>query len=136
MAWVVDTSVVLDLVTADPVFEPDSAICLQQHLADGLVVCPVTFAELGPAFQGDVMAAGAFLDAVGISPSEAWIEADTGRAHFLWHQHQLRRRQGHARKRPVADVLIAAFAQRFQGIITRNAVDFEHALPPSQIVVP
>ena len=49
MAWVVDTSVVLDLITADPVHELPSTACLEAHLADGLVVCPVTFVEIGPA---------------------------------------------------------------------------------------
>ena len=47
MAWVVDTSVVLDLVSGDPQFEPASTLCLQSRMADGLVVCPVSFIELG-----------------------------------------------------------------------------------------
>ena len=32
MAWVVDTSVVVDLVTGDPLFEPAYTACLQAHL--------------------------------------------------------------------------------------------------------
>jgi len=36
----------------------------------------------------------------------------------------------------VADVLIAAFAERFQGIITRNASDFRNILPTLRIVEP
>lgn len=63
MAWVVDTSVVVDLVTGDPVFEPVSTACLQAHLGDGLVISPVTFVELGPSFSGDVDAAATFLTA-------------------------------------------------------------------------
>lgn len=39
-------------------------------------------------------------------------------------------------KRPVADVLIAAFAERFQGIITRNATDFRNILPALTVVTP
>lgn len=39
-------------------------------------------------------------------------------------------------KCPVADVLIAAFAERFQGIITRNASDFRNILPTLRIVEP
>ena len=53
MAWVVDTSVVVDLVTGDPQFEAASTACLQAHLSDGLVISPVTFVELGPCFSGD-----------------------------------------------------------------------------------
>jgi hypothetical protein len=40
MAWVVDTSVVVDLITGDPLFEPSSTACLHAHLNDGLVVSP------------------------------------------------------------------------------------------------
>ncbi len=136
MAWVVDTSVVVDLVTGDPLFEPASSACLQSHLHDGLVVSPVTFVELGPSFSGDDAAAEAFLKAVHIDTSEVWTHADTLLAHHLWHQFQVKRRQLQVVKRPVADVLIAAFAGRFQGIITRNANDFRNILPTLQIIEP
>lgn len=136
MAWVVDTSVVVDLVTGDPAFEPATTICLQAHLSEGLVVSPVTFVELGPSFSGDDAAAEAFLKASCIGTSEFWSPSDTLLAHRLWHQHQLRRRQLQTVKRPVADVLIAAFAERFQGIITRNASDFRNILPSLQIIEP
>ncbi|MCB1225088.1 MAG: hypothetical protein KDK99_04685 [Verrucomicrobiales bacterium] len=136
MAWVVDTSVVVDLVTGDPLFEPSSTTCLQNHLHDGLVVCPVTFAELGPSFLGDDAAAEAFLKSAHIGAAEFWTAADTVLAHRLWHQFQQRRQQLHVAKRPVADVLIAAFAERFQGIITRNAADFRNILPTLRIIEP
>lgn len=136
MPWVVDTSVEVDLVTGDPLFEPASTACLQAHLNDGLVVSPVTFVELGPSFSGDDSAAEAFLKASRIGTVEFWTSADTLLAHRLWHQFQLRRRQSQLVKRPVADVLIAAFAERFQGIITRNASDFRNLLPSLRIVEP
>ena len=136
MAWVVDTSVVVDLVTGDPLFEPASTACLQAHIGDGLVISPVTFVELGPSFSGDDAAAEAFLKASHIGTSEFWSPADTLLAHRLWHQHQVRRRQQLVVKRPVADVLIAAFAERFQGIITRNATDFRNILPALVVIEP
>lgn len=136
MAWVVDTSVVVDLITGDPLFEPASTACLQNHLHDGLVISPVTFVELGPSFSGDDAAAEAFLKSAHIGTSEFWSPADTLLAHRLWHQFQQRRRQVQVAKRPVADVLIAAFAERFQGIITRNAADFRNILPTLQIIEP
>jgi len=71
-----------------------------------------------------------------IGASEFWSPADTVLAHRLWHQHQVRRRQQLVVKRPVADVLIAAFAGRFQGIITRNATDFRNILPTLTVVEP
>jgi predicted nucleic acid-binding protein len=134
MAWVVDTSVVLDIHTGDPSFEPGSTASLQIHLAEGLLVCPITFVEIGPSFGGDVAAARSFLNEVSISSFESWTSADTEMAHFLWNRYQFRRRQVNLVKRPVADVLIAAFARRFQGIITRNGDDFR-AIDPELIVV-
>lgn len=136
MAWVVDTSVVLDLIIGDPDFEPSSVACLQSRLGDGLVVCPVTFVELGPSFSGNVESAEAFLKSSRIDFSEGWGQPDTALAHQLWHQHQLRRRQLHVTKRPVADILIAAFASRFQGLITRNASDFRKILPSISLIEP
>ena len=136
MPWVVDTSVVIDLITGDPLFEPASTACLQSHLHDGLVISPLTFVELGPSFSGDAQAAEAFLKSSHISTFEIWTPADTLLAHRLWHDFQQRRRQLHVPKRPVADVLIAAFAARFQGIITRNAVDFRKLLPTLRIIEP
>ncbi len=136
MAWVVDTAVVLDLVIADSQHGTASTTCLRRHLADGLCVCPVTLAELGPAFRGDAEAAQSFLLAVPILTVEPWTHDDSTLALRLWHEHQLRRRQLAAPKRPVADVLIAAFASRFQGIITRNAADFRNISAQLVIVEP
>jgi predicted nucleic acid-binding protein len=136
MAWVVDTSVVLDLVTGDPQFEPSSTRCLQNHLGDGMVVCPISFIELGPAFAGDDVAANAFLNGAGIGTGEAWTSHDTALAHRLWNEFQARRRQTVLARRPVADVMIAAFAARFQGIITRDASDFRNILPRLALVEP
>lgn len=136
MAWVVDTVVVLDLVTGDPLFEPASTACLQAHLEDELVISPVTFVELGPSFSGNDVEAAAFLKSCRIGTSEFWSVDDTLFAHRLWHQYQARRRQQLAVKRPIADVLIAAFAARFQGIITRNASDFRNISPDLVITEP
>lgn len=136
MAWVVDTSVALDIHTGDPSFELRSTACVQACLADGLVLCPVSFVEIGPSFGGDAAAARSFLRNVLISSVEPWTEADTELAHRLWHRHQSLRRQGSQPKRPVADVLIAAFAMRFQGVITRNVGDFQAVAPGLTILEP
>jgi len=136
MAWVVDTSVLVDLVTGDPLYAPASTVCLQAHLSDGLVISPVTFVEIGPSFSGDEVAAEVFLKASHIGASEFWSPADTLLAHRLWHQYRARRRQQQKVKRPVADVLIAAFAVRFQGIITRNASDFRNILSSLTVAEP
>lgn len=46
MAWVVDTAVLLDIHSADP------ALSQAKHSADGLMLSPVTYVELAPAFAG------------------------------------------------------------------------------------
>ena len=136
MAWVVDTSVILDLVLSKSPWRAASLDCLRLHLSDGLCICPVTFVEVGPAFGGNPRAAGAFLHVLPISTDEAWTSNDTELAHCLWNNHQVRRRSLNAPRRPVADILIAAFASRFQGLITRNSTDFQKIAPVLTTVDP
>ena len=168
MAWVVDTSVLLDIRLNDPNFGIDSATCLARQHSDGLILCPVTYIELAPAFRGELPLQQAFSPAsagksvslrggrlsaffsasprsccaprrrragrpagsgawprqVGINWMEPWHWQDTQTAHKLWADHVTNKRAGHAAKRPVADVLIEAFALRFQGLITRNPKHF------------
>lgn len=125
MPWVVDTSVLLDIRLNDAAFGVASAVCLAHHLGDRLVLCPVTYVELAPAFRGEHRLQRAFLEEVGVSWHEPWTSQDTEAAHRLWAAHTVRKRGGQAPKRPVADVLIEGFASRFQGLITRNPRHFE-----------
>ena len=125
-----------DLVTGDPQFEPASTLCLQRYLPDGLVVCPITFVELGPAFVGDDVAAEEFLKGADLDTTEQWTSGDTVQAHRFWQAFQVRRRQANLARRPVADVMIAAFASRFQGIISRNASDFRNIAPALVLIEP
>ena len=124
MAWVVDTCVLLDIHSADPQFAQSSADCLATHLSDGLIISPVTYVELAPAFGGDIKLQEQFLAEVGIEWPSPWILQDTMNAHCLWFSHIEKKRSGSESKRPIADVFISAFAQRFQGLITRNPKDF------------
>ena len=109
MAWVVDTSVLLDIRLNDPGFGVASATCLAQHLGDGLVICPVSYIELAPAFRGNHGLQQSFLQQVGVNWLEAWTWRDTGTAHKLWADHVTKKRLGQVGKRPVADVFIEAF---------------------------
>ena len=61
MAWVVDTCVLLDIYSADPQFAQSSADCLANYLSDGLVISPVTYVELAPAFEGNTKLQEQFL---------------------------------------------------------------------------
>lgn len=125
MAWVVDTCLLIDVLEQDPAFGSFSADLLDRHAEEGLVISPITYAELAPAFEGDRDLQDEFLDGVGVAYREDWTWDDTLRAHRAWHAHTLRRRLGQAPKRPLADLLIGAFALRFQGLLTRNPSDFQ-----------
>jgi len=124
MAWVVDTCVLLDIHCADPHFAQSSAACLTAHLSDGLVISPITYVELAPAFAGNMKLQEQFLTEVGVDWPSPWLLQDTLKAHGLWFSHIEKKRSGSETKRPIADMLISAFAQRFKGLITRNPKDF------------
>lgn len=124
MAWVVDSSVLIDIRMNDVKFGLASANCLAAHLSEGLAIAPVTYVEIAPAFKGGALIQNAFLELTGVEWLTSWTWSDTEAAHRLWGEHVQRKRAGQASKRPVADVLIEAFARRFQGLITRNPKHF------------
>ena len=134
--WVVDTCVLIDVLEDDPEFGRMSADSLAGHLHDGLVVSPITYAELSPAFGGSCILQDEFLGGIGAGWKELWTAADTLAAHRAWGVHVARRRAGAAQKRPMADVLIGAFATRFMGLITRNTKDFRQHFPALRLVDP
>ena len=136
MAWVVDTCLLIDVAEADPSFGVASAALIDSKRTDGLTICPVTYAELAPVFNADQIAQNEFLFNLGVTWPEAWTLADTLAAHEAWHRYVTGKRAGKIPKRPVADVLIGAFASRFDGILTRNEADFRPVFPTLKIVAP
>ena len=132
LPWVVDTSVLLDICSADPEFSKTSAACLAKYVSEGLVLSPISYVELAPAFLGRTALQEKFLAEVGVKWPTSWTLDDTRAAHGLWASHVEKQRTGHAGKRPVADVIIEAFVKRFRGLITRNPRHFTTI----QIVVP
>ncbi len=136
MAWVVDTCLLLDIGLDDPQFAEKSEKLLDERSHNGLVICPVTFIELAPAFGGQTKPLEDFLFHLGISYREDWTWEDTKQANATWSSYVQKRRVKQTAKRPVADVLIGAFASRFQGLLTRNTVDFSSLLPSLKILEP
>ena len=136
MAWVVDTCLLIDVAEADPAFGVPSAALIDSKRTEGLAVCPITYAELAPVFNGDATAQNEFLANVGVAWPEAWTLTDTLTAQQAWHRYVMAKRAGKTPKRPIADVLIGAFASRFDGILTRNAADFRPVFPALRIVAP
>ncbi len=129
MAWVVDTCMVIDVLEDDPTFGAASAAVLDAHHAAGLVLCPVSYAELAPAFEGSRELQEEFLAGVGINAQVDWTREDTWEAHRAWYAYALKRRRGAVGKRPLADLLIGAFASRHEGLLTRNPTDFQPFFP-------
>lgn len=134
--WIVDTCVVLDVFEHDPAFGRRSAELLQKLLPQGLALSPVTMVELAAAFAGDLAEQKRFLDQAGIAYGEPWTAADTELAHAAWHAYVVAKRQGQAAKRPVADLLIGAFAANRTGLVTRNPRDFARLFPALKIREP
>jgi len=133
MAWVVDTCIVIDVLEHDPRHGLRSARLLETLRGHGLVVSPVTMVELAPAFAGDLVEQKRFLTLAGIGHGIDWTAADTEAAHLAWNAYIGARRRRGGIRRPVADILIGAFATRFQGLVTRNARDFRPCFPTLDI---
>lgn len=134
--WVVDTCVIIDILDSVPEFAKPSALSLDGHRNEGLTIAPITFVELAPAFNGSVSDEIHFLFELGVKPS-----FDGGRdvvlsAHRAWYEHILRKRTGIVAKRPIADVIIGAFAMKNSGLITRNEDDFRVLYPNLTIFNP
>ena len=136
MIWVVDTCVVIDLVERDSEFGAVSAAALASKIDDSFVIAPITYVELGPVFDGNRERQDAFL-------KESWIDFDFAgnkdavlAAHKAWYEHVLRKRKGEVTKRPIADVLIGAYALQKGGLITRNEDDFRSLYPALDIYNP
>ena len=136
MAWVVDTCLLLDVGLDDPGFGRRSEALLQEKAGAGLLVCPVTFVELAPAFGGDLSALRQFLVGIPVGFEEVWQAGDTEAAARAWARHIGRKRAGRENRRPVADVLIGAFSLRFEGLLTRNGADFHRLFPKLKVVAP
>jgi predicted nucleic acid-binding protein len=117
MAWVVDTCLLIDVAEADPTFGVASVRLLDSKRANGLAICPATYVELAPVFNGDQTAQNEFLFNLGVTWPEAWQQADIEEAHRAWHRYVAARRTAKVPKRPLADILIGAFASRFDGFL-------------------
>ena len=136
MSMVVDTCVILDVLERDPTFGLASSEVLEKYAERGLIISPLTYVELSPAFLGDETRERDFLFEIGIDLPPGFSEDDLSLAHAAWNDHIQRKRSGKAARRPVADVMIGALAQANDGLITRNASDFRTLFPALTIVSP
>lgn len=134
--WVVDTCIIIDITSGDGEFSTKSADAIDAKRAEGLVVAPITYVELAPSFRGDIAKQDSVLSGMGIEFDFAGNRQAVLAAHKAWYEHALRKRLGEAAKRPIADVLIGAYAVEKGGLITRNEADFKTLYPNLTIFNP
>jgi len=133
MVWIVDTCVLLDVFSADPKFGDLSAQLLEKCASAGLAICPITYAELAPAFKGNAILQNEFLTEIGIDFRLAWSWRETEMAQHGWNRFIQLRKTLTVPKRPIADIFIGAFAAVHGGLLTRNEDDFERIFPGLKI---
>ena len=134
--WVVDTCVIIDVLSGDGAFSAKSANAIDAKRAEGLLVAPITYVELAPSFLGDVTKQDKVLSDLGIELDFAGNRDSVLAAHKAWYEHVLRKRLGEIAKRPIADILIGAYATQKGGLITRNEADFKALYPDLTIFNP
>ena len=134
--WVVDTCVIIDIVRGDRTFAELSASAIDMMSDEVLVIAPITYVELAPTFGGDIQYQEEKLSQLGISCDFGGNKQAVLAAHKAWYEHVMRKRAGEVKKRPIADVMIGAYALEKGGLITRNEEDFRSLYPTLRIFNP
>jgi predicted nucleic acid-binding protein len=134
--WVVDTCLLIDVAEGDPQFGKRSARLLDRRRSAELLVAPVSYVELAPLFNGVGEAQNGFLESIGVHWTHSWTWPDTVAAYDAWHHYIHRRHRDRISRRPIADILIGAFAVRFDGLLTRNIKDFGGLFPDLRLEQP
>ncbi len=121
----VDANVLLDIVTADPIWSAWSQEELARREADGLAINPIIYAELAPAFREETQLAAALehwpLWRLALPYEAAWPAARAFAAY---------RQRGGARAVPLPDFYIGAHAE-VEGLtsLTRHATRYRTYFP-------
>ena len=136
MNWVVDTCVLIDILAGDAEFARSSALACEAKRNFGLIIAPITYVELAPSFNGDAYEQDDFLGRLGVTCEFNGDKDVVLAAHRAWYAHIIRKRAGEVPRRPVADVLIGAYAMQKGGLITRNEDDFNALYPNLTIFNP
>ena len=134
--WVVDTCIIIDIVRGDKNFANLSASVIDLKFDEGLSIAPITYVELAPTFGGDIQYQEEKLSQLGIVCDFGGDKEAVLAAYKAWYGHVLRKRAGEAKKRPIADVMIGAYALEKGGLITRNEEDFRSLYPNLRILNP
>lgn len=134
MKTAVDTTVLLDVFTADPTFGERSREALRDAYRRGaLVACDVVWSEVRAAFPGDAPFDEA-LAHLGVR-FDALSAASAALAGTMWRRHQARSRA--ARTRVVPDFLIGAHAVlQTDALLTRDRGFYRDYFAELQVVDP
>ena len=92
--------------------------------------------ELAPSFDGNFIDQNIFLSELGVAVGFHGDKSVVLKAYKAWYEHIMRKRAGVVAKRPIADVLIGAYAMQKGGLITRNEDDFRALFPNLTIFNP
>lgn len=132
-ATLVDSNVILDIVTEDPEWQEWSAAALASQADEGrLVVNPIVYAEVAARFEriDDLEAAlpGEYYERQALPWEAAFL---AGRAFVLY------RRRGGQRRSPMPDFFIGAHAA-IAGLtlLTRDATRYRTYFPKLRIIAP
>ncbi len=132
--WIVDTCVAVDILKDHDRFGEASMQLYDQYFDQGLGISPTVYAELAPLFPNEKIQ-HQVLEAFGLEIL-SWEKVDTIKSSEGWRSYIHLKRQQNTEKRVIADIMIGAFASRFQGLITRNPKDFEPYFPDLKILNP
>ncbi|HEY4641563.1 MAG TPA: type II toxin-antitoxin system VapC family toxin [Thermoanaerobaculia bacterium] len=134
MKVAVDSSVLLDVLTADPLYGERSREALRAAYDTGpLVACEIVWAEVRAHFQTDAEFAEA-MKKLGIR-FEAIFDDAAAKAGQLWRE--LRREGGASRVRVIADLLIGAHAlMQSDALLTRDRGFYRSRFKGLRIVEP
>lgn len=128
----VDSNVLLDIITADPVWFDWSAKALEKALGKGLAINPVIYAEVAAGFrkETELEAAMDWADLSRLSlPCEAAFRAGQAVVQY--------RRQGGDRRSPLPDLFIGAHAEAAgMTLLTRDATRYRSYFPKVKLICP
>ena len=133
MITAIDSSVLLDVLTNDPVRGPASLRALDTARGLGrLVVCPIVWAEVG-AFFPHIDEMRRALTATGIR-FDPFDEPSADLAAQQWRRY---RQRGGRRARLIADFFVGAHAQaRAQALLTRDRGFYRRCFEPLRVIEP
>jgi predicted nucleic acid-binding protein len=134
MGVLVDANILLDILTADPIWLPWSTFELQKaRLAGQIVINPIICAEIAPAFDFDWIKLERWL-----RPSFLTLEALPFEASVVAAQaHAIYRKRGGKKDTPLPDFYIGAHAETAgHSRLTRDSSRYQTYFPAVQLISP